>query len=47
MNFKNRYENKEEHRSISTYVLTFMVIGPFTSLACSLAYYAGQGFSSE
>ena len=45
--FKNLIENKEEDKSISTYVLTFMVKGFFTSLAYPFAYYAGQGFSSD
>ena len=46
-NFKNRIENKAEDKSISTYVLRFMVRGVFTSLAYLFAYYAGQGFSSD
>ena len=45
--FKNRIENKEEDKSMSTYVLAFMVGGVFTSLAYLFAYYAGQGFSSD
>ena len=43
--FKNRIENKEEHKYTSTYVLTFMVRGVFTSLGYPFIYYAGQGFS--
>ena len=31
--FKNRIENKEEDKSMSTYILTFMVRGVFTPLA--------------
>ena len=45
--FKNRIENKEEDKSMSTYVLTFMVRGVFTSLAYPFAYYAGQEISSD
>ena len=37
--FENRIENKEEDKSMSTYVLTFMVKGVFTSLAYPFAYY--------
>ena len=46
-NFKNQIENKEEDKSISTYVLAFMVRGVFTSLAYPFPYYAGQGFYSD
>ena len=45
--FKNRIENKEEDKSMSTYILTFMVRGAFTSLASSFAYYTSHGFSSK
>ena len=44
---KNRIENKEEDKSMSKYVLTFMVRGVFTSLSYPFAYYAGQGSSSD
>ena len=46
-NFENRIENKKEDKSMSTYVLTFMVRGVFTSLAYPFAYFADQGFSSD
>ena len=44
---KNRIENKKEDKSVSKYVLTFMVRGVFTSLSYPFAYCAGQGSSSD
>ena len=44
-NFKIKIENKEEDKSISKYVLTFMVREVFASHVYPFVYYAGQGFS--
>ena len=45
--FKRHVEKGTEEKSLSSYVLTFMVRGIFTSLAYPFAYYAGQGFTSD
>ena len=44
---KTRIENKEEDKSMSKYVLTFMVRGFFTSLSYPFACYAGHRSSSD